>query len=314
MHHVKEKICNLSSWGEFPEERSVEDALRRSLIVVDKPSGPTSHQLSSWVQKIFGMKAGHSGTLDPGVTGVLPFGLGFSVRVVDLLHAAPKEYIAAMRFHGQVERRSVETLVDDFTGEIYQMPPVRSGVKRQRRTREIYDLEILDRKGQDYLLRVRCQSGTYIRTLCRDMGLCISSGGHMTELRRVEAGGFKEDDARPMYIVRDAWERYKEGDPELLKQILIPYERALELYPRVIIKDTAAGALLEGADLAVPGVLEMDDFDKGSFVSVFSSKGEGIALGVALKDAKEIVDMEEGLVVSTKRVFHPSGEYPRGWK
>ncbi len=314
MKHVREKACTVSSWGEVPEEREVEKALPRSLFIADKPAGPTSHQLSAWVQLIFGMKAGHSGTLDPGVTGVLPFGLGFSVRVVDLLHAAPKEYVAATRFHGPVNKREVSKLADDFAGKIYQLPPVRSGVKRQRRTREIYDLEILDSRGQDYLLRVRCESGTYIRTLCRDMGLCISKGGHMMELRRVEAGGFLESDARPLHVVRDAWERYREGDDRALRGILLPYERALDLYPKVMIKDTAAGALLEGADLAVPGVLEMDDFELGDTVAVMSAKGEGIAIGVALRRAEEILSMEEGLVVRTKRVFHPSGEYPRGWK
>ncbi len=314
MEHVREKACTFSRWGVIPEDRGVGDALNRSLVIVDKPAGPTSHQLSSWVQQIFSMKAGHSGTLDPGVTGVLPMGLGYSVRVVDLLHVAPKEYVAGMRFHGPVKKRTVEELVDDFTGKIYQMPPVRSGVKRQRRVRDIYELDILDYNRQDYLFRVRCESGTYIRTLCRDMGNCISRGGHMTELRRVEAGGFVESEAYPMYVVRDAWERYKEGDEQPLKDILVPYERALELYPRVFIKDTASGALLEGADLAVPGVLKMDDFKAGDMVSVMSAKGEGIAIGVALKDAEEIINMKEGLVVRTQRVFHPSGEYPRVWK
>ncbi len=314
MEYVKEKVVTFSSWGEIPEERSVEKALRRSLFVVDKPSGPTSHQLASWIQLIFGMKAGHSGTLDPGVTGVLPFGLGYSVRVVDLLHAAPKEYVAAMRFHGPAKKKAVEKLIDEFTDRIYQMPPVRSGVKRQRRVREIYEMEILDYKGQNYLLRIKCESGTYIRTLCRDMGKCISRGGHMMELRRTSAGGFAEEEAKPVTAVRDAWERYKTGDDSFLSDILFPYERALELYPRVSIKDTAAGALLEGADLAAPGVLEMDDFSAGDHVSVLSPKGEGIAFGVALKDASEIVSLDEGLVVRTERVFHPSGKYPRGWK
>ncbi len=314
MEHVREKTCTVSNWGDVPEDRGVEEALPRSLVIVDKPAGPTSHQVSAWVQWMFDMKAGHSGTLDPGVTGVLPMGLGHSVRVVDLLHVAPKEYVAAMRFHGYVEKKEVKKLVEGFTGKIYQMPPVRSGVKRQRRVREIFDLEILDYKRQDYLFRVRCESGTYIRTLCRDMGMCISKGGHMMELRRVDAGNFVENDAYPLYEVRDALERYREGDDRSLKEILVPYEKALELYPRVRIKDTAAGALLEGADLAVPGVLKMDDFKAGDTVGVMSAKEEGIAVGVALKDAEEIINMKEGLVVKTQRVFHPSGEYPRVWK
>ena len=136
----------------------------------------------------------------------------------------------------------------------------------------------------------------------------------MTELRRVEAGGFTEANSHPVTAVRDAWERYKDGDDTMLSHILLPYERALELYPKVVIKDTAAGALLEGADLAAPGVLEMDPFSAGDNISLMSTKGEGIAYGVALKDATEIVSMERGLVARTERVFHPCGEYPRGWK
>lgn len=314
MELVKEKINTLSRWGDFPEKRDLETALSRSMIILDKPKGPTSHQVSSWVQKRFDMKAGHSGTLDPNASGVLPMGLGTSVRVMDLLHRAPKEYIVAMKFHGDVRMKDVEGLVEEYTGEIYQVPPVRSGVKRERRIREIYNMEILDSEGSDYLLKVRCESGTYMRTLCSDMGKSIANGGHMMELRRTEAGGFDETWCVTLQDLRDAWEFYQEGEPEELEELSIPYERALELYPKVKVKDSAAGALLNGADLAAPGVLELDDFKIDDTVAIVSVKGEGIAIGEALKGAEEISNMEEGLVVRTERVFHPSGTYPRTWK
>ncbi len=309
-----DEVNTVSPYGIFPKERNLEDLIPRSLVILDKPSGPTSHQVSSWVQDICGMKAGHSGTLDPNVTGVLPMGLGSSVRVIDLLHAASKEYIAAVRFHSSISNDEVSSIVEDFTGEIYQMPPVRSGVKRRMRSRVIHGLEILDHHGQEYLLRVRCQSGTYVRTLCKDMGKVAGTGAHMMELRRTEAGGFTEEQSCSLHDLRDAFEFYKEDDGSWLSDLLLPYESALEIYPKMIIKDTAAGSVLNGADLAVPGILKMDGFYRDDKVVIFSAKGEGLAFGQALFDAQDIVDKQEGLVVRTERVFNPVGEYPRRWK
>ncbi|MFP4051529.1 MAG: RNA-guided pseudouridylation complex pseudouridine synthase subunit Cbf5 [Thermoplasmata archaeon] len=314
MKYVKENVSNVSKWGEYPHKRSIEDLIPRSIVILDKPSGPTSHQVSSWIQKMFNEKAGHSGTLDPNVTGVLPMGIGYSVRLMDLLHTVPKEYVAAVRFHGNVSVRDVKEVFKEYIGEIYQMPPVRSGVKRERRVREIYELDLLDYFGQEFLFRVKCESGTYIRTLCKDLGKSLGVGGHMMELRRTISGGFKEEQCHILQDLRDALEFYKDGDPKSLKEILLPYERAFDIFPKIRVKDTAAGALLNGADLAVPGIMEMDEFEQGEIVGLISQKGEGLAVGEAVFRAEKIMEMDEGLVVDTDRVFHPSGEYPRGWK
>lgn len=314
MKYVRSKIGALSPHGDFPGDRSVEEMIPRSLVVIDKPSGPTSHQVSSWVQEMVGMKAGHSGTLDPGVTGVLPMGIGHSVRLMDLLHEAPKEYVAAIKFHGNVKKDEVLSLARDFTGDIYQMPPLRSGVKRRLRVRTIHEIEILEGKGKEYLFRVRCQSGTYVRTLCKDMGKAAGTGAHMMELRRTEAGGFGEKESLILHDIRDAFELYREGDPDVLRSILLPYERALEIYPGIKIKDTAAGSVLNGADLAAPGILEADEFQRGDSVVLYSAKGEGLAFGTAMEDARDIIEKEDGIVVQTHRVFQPTGDYPRLWK
>lgn len=314
MKYVREKDNTISNYGDYPEERNIEKRLSRSLIILDKPSGPTSHQVSSWIQKMFERKAGHSGTLDPNVTGVLPVGLGYSVRVVDLLHNVSKQYVAALHFHGNVKKRKVKEISEEFSGKIYQLPPVRSGVKRERRIREIYEIDLLDHEGRDFLLKIRCESGTYIRTLCVDMGKALGVGAHMVELRRTCSGGFTEEEMCILHDVKDALEYYKKGDEEPLKNILVLYEKALDVFPKIRVKDTAAGSLLNGADLAVPGILEMDEFVGGDTVSIFSPKGEGIAIGKAVKDAQSIMNMEEGLVVKTTRVFHPSGKYPKKWK
>ncbi len=258
MRYVKDKTNTVSEWGEFPDRRSVADLIPRSLVVIDKPQGPTSHQVSAWVRDIFDEKTGHSGTLDPKVTGVLPMGMGSSVRLLDLLHSVPKEYIAAMRFHGNLENSQLDSILDEFEGDIYQTPPLRAGVKRQRRKKKIFEIEKLDSTGREILLRVRCESGTYIRTLCKDLGKTLGTGGHMMELRRVEAGSFTEEDMIILQDLRDAYEFYREGREEELKDILLPYERALEIFPQIRIKDTAAGAVLNGADLAAPGIIEME--------------------------------------------------------
>ncbi len=314
MRYVKDKTNTVSEWGEFPDRRSVADLIPRSLVVIDKPQGPTSHQVSAWVRDIFDEKTGHSGTLDPKVTGVLPMGMGSSVRLLDLLHSVPKEYIAAMRFHGNLENSQLDSILDEFEGDIYQTPPLRAGVKRQRRKKKIFEIEKLDSTGREILLRVRCESGTYIRTLCKDLGKTLGTGGHMMELRRVEAGSFTEEDMIILQDLRDAYEFYREGREEELKDILLPYERALEIFPQIRIKDTAAGAVLNGADLAAPGIIEMEPLSKDDQVALISSKGEGISIGRALYDAEEMVDMEEGLVFKSERVFSPSGDYPKRWK
>ncbi len=314
MSLIREQDTTVSKWGEYPHERKVEDALKRSLVILDKPDGPTSHQYVTWVKKLFGVKTGHSGTLDPNATGVLPVGLGYSVRVVDLLHVSSKEYVAAMRFHGNVRHEDVKNVVEEYKGEIFQMPPVRSSVKRERRKREIYELEILDHKGRDYLLRVKCESGTYIRTLCKDIGKSIGVGGNMTDLRRTKAGGFEEEESYHLQEVKDAYELWKKDEGDEFRNMLLPYEEALKLYPKITVKDSAAGAVIEGAGLAVPGILKMDEFEAGDTVSVFSKKGEGLAIGVSVLDASDIVEKDHGMAVDNSRVFHPSGKYPKKWK
>lgn len=314
MRYVRRKVNTVSKWGERPEKRTLEDMIPRSMVVLDKPEGPTSHQVSAWVRELFDEKTAHSGTLDPNATGVLPMGMGMSVRLMDLLHNAPKEYVAAMRFYGKIEVGRLDDILEKFEGTIYQMPPVRAGVKRERRERTIHQIERLDVSGREVLLRVRCESGTYIRTLCKDLGKTMGPGGQMMQLRRMEAGGFTEDDMITLHDLRDAYEYYKDGDEEALRRVLLPYEKALDIFPKIRIKDTAAGAVLNGADLAVPGILEMDDFHGGDTVAVISAKDEGVAIGEALYDAGEILDMEEGLVFESERVFAPSGDYPKRWK
>ena len=134
--------------GKRPEERSVEELLDFGFVNLDKPDGPTSFKASDELRKAIGAeKSGHTGTLDPIVTGVLPVALGRATRLTTLFLPAGKEYQGTMRIHGEVEEGALKQVLDEFVGRIRQLPPVRSRVKRVERDREVYYLEISSIKG-----------------------------------------------------------------------------------------------------------------------------------------------------------------------
>ena len=170
---VKKETETDEKLGCKPEERPTEEMINYGVVNIDKCQGPTSHQVSDFVQKILHInKSGHSGTLDPKVTGVLPVALSRATRIVQVLLTAGKEYVGIMHLHKDVsERKLKSTIKKFFLGEIEQMPPIKSAVKRQLRTREIYYFDILEKDKQDALFVVGCQAGTYIRKLIHDLGL-----------------------------------------------------------------------------------------------------------------------------------------------
>src|SRR3989338_6108317 len=161
----------IGEYGKAPEERTIPELLKSGIVNIDKLKGPTSHEVADDVQKILHIKkAGHSGTLDPAVTGVQPVALEKASRITFFLLTAPKEYVGIMHLHKDVEEAALREAIKKFTGKIQQLPPVKSAVKRVERTREIYEFEILEIKNRDVLFRVKCQAGTYIRKICSDMG------------------------------------------------------------------------------------------------------------------------------------------------
>jgi H/ACA ribonucleoprotein complex subunit 4 len=303
--------------GKRPEDRSVEELLNLGFINVDKPSGPTSHQVSAWVKKILGVeKAGHGGTLDPRVTGVLPVALNDSARALQALLVGDKEYVGVMHLHQDVERKKVEGMFTVFTGEIFQVPPVRSAVKREIRKRTIHELELLESDGRDWLFRVRCESGTYIRTLCKDVGEALGVGGQMKDLRRTRTASLTEKESHLLQDLKDAWISWEsdENDSEL-REVILPMERLLDHLPKIIIKDTAVDAICHGADLAVTGISGIDGtFAKGVLVGVMSKLGEGVSLGKSLMASDEALSESSGLAVDTARVLMSPGTYPKLWK
>ncbi|MBI0583637.1 MAG: RNA-guided pseudouridylation complex pseudouridine synthase subunit Cbf5 [Methanomassiliicoccus sp.] len=301
--------------GKKPSERSIEELLEAGVIIMDKPMGPTSHQATAWVRDILEVeKIGHGGTLDPKVSGVLPVATGRAVRALNLVLRSDKEYVCLMRLHRDRKEEDVRRVVSTFTGRIYQTPPVRSAVKRQMRIRTIHSLNILEIRGRDVLFRVKCDAGTYIRTLCVDIGDALGVGASMEDLRRTRSGNMTEDQSVTLQDIKDAYVDWKNGDEKWLRSILSPFEVLFDPLPKVIIKDSAVDAVCHGADLAAVGVVRVDDsIAKDAIVAMFTSKGEAVAVGTAKMPAEEMVRAKEGVAVSTDRVYMPAGTYPKMW-
>jgi len=302
--------------GKRPSDRTMEELLAAGVINMDKPMGPTSHQATAWVRDILNVeKIGHGGTLDPKVSGVLPVATGRAVRALSLTLRADKEYICLMRLHRDKSEEAIRRVMDTFVGRIYQTPPVRSAVKRQLRVRTIHALEVLEISGRDVLFRVDCDAGTYIRTLCVDIGDALAVGASMEDLRRTRSGNMTEDDAFTLQDIKDAYVEWKEeGDDAWLRRIVKPFEVLFDPLPKVMVKDSAVDAICHGADLAAVGVHKVDaSVEKEAMVALMTAKGEAIGVGSAKMTADEMVRAKEGVAVSTDRVFMPAGTYPRMW-
>ena len=135
------------AYGTYYDKRTIEQRLNYGLIILDKPPGPTSHETVAWTKRILKLpKVGHSGTLDPQVSGVLPLGLGEATKALGVLLYGPKEYHALGRIHSLPSKEKLDEVIALFRGEIFQKPPQRSAVLRQTRTRTIYEFEVLEQK------------------------------------------------------------------------------------------------------------------------------------------------------------------------
>jgi H/ACA ribonucleoprotein complex subunit 4 len=293
--------------------------LDNGIILLDKPSGPTSHELVAWTKRILGItKAGHSGTLDPGTTGLLPIGLGDATKALSVLLLGPKEYYAIARIHQQKHLVQIDNVLREFTGEIYQRPPQRSSVKRSTRVRRIYEIQRLESVDNILLVRVLCEAGTYIRKLVYDIGEVLGTGATMFELRRTRVSVFSESAGKlvRLHDLVDAIETYKETkEEEKIRSIIKPIEMALEGVVCVAVKDSAVDALCHGAQVAIPGIVAIDkDLRKGNLVGIYTLKGEIIALGEANMNSEEIRQNEKGIAFNIKRLIMKPDTYPRGWK
>jgi len=317
--HEKAEDHTDPKFGCKPSERSAKELIRFGTINLDKPAGPTSHEVAAWIKRIMKLEAiGHGGTLDPKVTGVLPVTLEESTKMVQALLYSGKEYVCVLKLHGDIVDARIKQVLGEFEDEIFQRPPLRSSVKRQIRTRRIYYIDYLEHEGRNVLFKVGCEGGTYIRKLCFDVGEILGVGGHMQELRRSRAGPFVESSSKSVTMHDVAYwfgEYQSTKDQSFLCRFIEPMESALSMLPKIVVRDSAVDALCHGASLTAPGVLQVDSgIVKDNVVGVFTLKGEAVALGKALVSSQEILDLRRGSVAGLVRVLMPRGTYPRVWK
>ncbi len=300
-------------WGKSPLKRTIDELIKYGVINLDKPANPTSHEVVSYIKKIFDIaKAGHSGTLDPAVTGVLPTALQEATKILNTLLLSGKEYVCNMTLHANVEEDTVRKVIGEYKGEIFQRPPLRASVKRVLRKRTIYQLDILEIKERDVLFLVKCQAGTYIRKLTHDIGQSLGCGAHMKELRRTKTGPFSEE----QYLVTlqevfDAYQWYlNEKDEIPLRNVILPMEYAVKHLEKLFVKDNAVDSICHGAPVALPAIVKYTTmFQEGDIVAIYTLKKELIALGESQIAAKRIQNDEKGVIVKIKRVVMERGTY-----
>jgi predicted rRNA pseudouridine synthase len=298
-----------------PGERSVEELLSFGVLNLDKPAGPSAHQVAGWVRDLAGVeRAAHAGTLDPKVTGCLPCLLGDATRLAPVFLEGTKEYIAVLELHG-LPPTDIEATVAEFEADVYQKPPRKSAVTRRLRSREVHELDLLELDDRQALLRIRCESGTYIRKLCHDLGLALGTGAHMGDLRRVATDPFDDTDLVTLQDLADglAWagagepgtDYEGETDETFLREVVSPAERSMAHLPAITIARSAAEQVAEGAPVYAPGVLDADDpaasLSPGDddLLACYTPDGSAVCLGKLVGDP----DADAGEVVSLERVL-----------
>jgi tRNA pseudouridine55 synthase len=288
---------------------------------INKPAGWTSHDVVARLRKVLGtdlksvpsrLKIGHTGTLDPAATGVLPICLGKATKLARFLTETDKEYRAVMRLGETTDtqdatgkilsRRPIEDVTEDrireilalFRGAIRQIPPMYSAVKvegqrlykaaragrevdRAPRTIVIHRLELVRIEGPDVTLEVSCSKGTYIRTLCADIGERLGPGAHLHRLERTRSGPFRLEDAATLSEVEAA---VKAGR---IQERILPAGEVLKDFPSMSVTGHGARLLMHGTPIGLQAVGRLPkEFKTGQPVLVYNASGDLIALVEAL--------------------------------
>ena len=309
-------ISKPSNHGIDPENLSIEQRLASGFILLDKPPGPTSHQIASWVRDLLGLeRLGHGGTLDPFATGVLPLMAGKSMKLTKGILKTDKTYIAVLKFAQETNAENLNDVIDKLTGRIYNVPPEISAVKVQVRTRKIYSFELIESTSKQAIVKIACEAGTYIRTIARDMGLLLGYNVELKELRRENSGRFNLMDCVTLQEIADAVWLWKECDNSTaLEKIIHPTEKLLLDKPYIIVKDSAASALCHGAPLLRPGLIEVSDkLSSGIEVAAFTSKNEVVGIVKMSKGFTEISNETSGEIGKPVMILMEQERYPPQW-
>ncbi|KAK9891211.1 hypothetical protein WA026_013526 [Henosepilachna vigintioctopunctata] len=307
--------------GSSPLKRDIVEYVKSGCINLDKPSNPSSHEVVAWIKRILRVeKTGHSGTLDPKTTGCLIVCIDRTTRLAKSQQSAGKEYIAVFKLHSPTEGGTAAVLkcLEGLRGSLFQRPPLISAVKRQLRVKSIYDSKLCfydEDKGLGAFW-VKCEAGTYIRTMCVHLGLQLGVGGQMIELRRNRSGiQSEEDDLCTLHDVLDAqWMYDHHRDESYLRRVIKPLEVLLIGHKRIIMKDSSVNAICYGAKILIPGVLRYEDgIEIDEEIVIVTTKGEAICLAIALMTTATIASCDHGVVAKTKRVIMERDTYPRKW-
>ncbi|ODV93170.1 hypothetical protein PACTADRAFT_18677 [Pachysolen tannophilus NRRL Y-2460] len=306
--------------GCSPLKRDLKSYISSGVINLDKPSNPSSHEVVAWIKRILRVeKTGHSGTLDPKVTGCLIVCIDKATRLVKSQQGAGKEYVCIVRLHDALkEEKDMARALENLTGALFQRPPLISAVKRQLRVRTIYDTNLIefDNKRGLGVFWASCEAGTYMRTLCVHLGMLLGVGGHMQELRRVRSGALGENqNLVTLHDVLDAqWVYDNSREENYLRRVVQPLETLLLGYKRIVVKDSAVNSICYGAKLMIPGLLRYEEgIELYDEVVLMTTKGEAIAIAIAQMTTVDLSTCDHGTVAKIKRCIMDRDTYPRRW-
>jgi len=304
--------------GASPLKRDIQNYIKSGFINLDKPANPSSHEVVAWIKRILRVeKTGHSGTLDPKVTGCLVVCIDRATRLVKSQQSAGKEYVCIYRLHDSIPQKRVAQELEKLKGALFQRPPLISAVKRQLRVRTVYESRLIehDEEKNMGIFWISVESGFYARTICVHLGLMLGCGGQMQELRRPRSGVMTEKDAVTMHDILDAqWMYDNHKDESYLRRVIKPLETLLTKHKRIIMKDSAVNAICYGAKILLPGVLRYEaGIEMGEEIVVCTTKGEAICLAIAQMTTATMASCDHGVVAKIKRVVMERDLYPKKW-
>jgi tRNA pseudouridine55 synthase len=283
------------------------------VLLLDKPRGLTSNAALQAVKRLFNAnKAGHTGSLDPLATGVLPICLGEATKISGFLLDADKRYLATCKLGmttdsgdadgevkqtrpvGNIDEARLREVLESFLGTIQQVPPMHSAIKRngtplyklahqgievEREPREvtIHELNLVSHQDDELVLDVLCSKGTYIRTLAEDIGEALGCGAHIAALRRTAVGALGH---YPMHNLDELESLAEQGGPAALDPLLLPIEASLPDWPEVRLSEDASFYLSRGQAVFVPQLK-----DRG-WVRLFAGDDRFLGLGTVLDDGR----------------------------
>lgn len=244
------------------------------------------------------------------MTGVLPIALDRATRIVQVLLSAGKEYVCLMHLHKEINEEKIREAFEKFSGEIKQLPPIRSAVKRQERKRKIYYIKVLEIEGQNVLFKIGCQAGTYVRKYVFDLGKFLGCGAHMQQLVRTKAGPFNDQEMYTLHDLKDAYEFWRESNEQFIRKTIKPFEKATEHLGKIWVLDSTVDPLCHGADLYAVGIGKLTtNIKKDDTLAIYTLKDELICIGTAITDSETMLKMEKGEAVKTTKVFMDRGKY-----